>query len=462
CCYPNCSRCLASPECSLIHSGCYAVFRAASGTKNTKALHRRLWLFTAWKRPWTVARPLCLPIRSMHAAVLKQATESLGLPNLFKLPAELLDQIHDNSRGYFFWRCVSALRLALDESGDLDDALEVLRLNSIVSWERHGLLKLARYGTLPPIIRITMDEDGISKVKRLPAIPSYDGEHHKHYAYIVVHEECMTVLYVDAPFNLQPSQNGRLRLQLPRENPTFAIWNTPCPPCMLDGDALGYTRDSFFSASLPWNLSGDHLYAIDMASITGITFFYSHDELLGVHPHCSSGDTASSTFERLSYRLKSQTVWIYLPISKSDPITSLGIIVSERPASILRNPKIEIQICTGTQLTGVTVIGSQHTAPGPVECSWKSAPITLVYAKPQERRGVWLSSYGSNQSALLELPITPVIPKLGGETAYYSEAPLDNVSSAVLFLDEKNIYCRGILFRYLDGSCRALGECRVH
>ena len=128
----------------------------------------------------------------MHVGVLKQATESLGLPDLFDLPAELLDQIHDNSKGYFFWRCVSALKLALDESEDLDDTLAVLRLDSIVSWERHGPLEMALGATLPPIIRITMDVDGISKVERLPTVPSYDGECHKHFAYIVVYEEVMS------------------------------------------------------------------------------------------------------------------------------------------------------------------------------------------------------------------------------------------------------------------------------
>ncbi|KAL6881165.1 hypothetical protein J3F83DRAFT_37397 [Trichoderma novae-zelandiae] len=192
CCYPNCSRCLASPECSPMHGGCYDLFMAASDTKDIKALHRRLWLFTAWKRPWRMARPLYLPIRSMHVAGLKQAAKSLGLPELSKFPPELLDQIRDNSNKSLFWKCVSALSLALDESDDLDDELVVLQLDAIVSWERHGPLKLALGATLPPMIRITMDADGISKVERLHTVPTYAGERHKHYAYIVVDEEVMS------------------------------------------------------------------------------------------------------------------------------------------------------------------------------------------------------------------------------------------------------------------------------
>lgn len=203
-----------------------------------------------------------------------------------------------------------------------------------------------------------------------------------------------------------------------------------------------------------------------MNSITGITFFFYEGELFGVHPHYSDEESALSTYERFPVWLRPQIVWNYLPISKSDPITALGTIVSEQeegpPIGVLGPTKLDFRIRTATKLTGITAIGPQFMARAPVQCSSKFAPITLIYAEIQEGRSTWLSSRDSSHYVLPSPPIAPIIPRLNGQTAYWSAAPLENVSSAVIFYDPSNLNCRGILFHYLDGACRAIGQCRLH
>lgn len=139
-----------------------------------------------------MARPLRLssysiPVERLGKAA-EQAGETIGLPHLSKLPVELLHTVCDYSNESLLWRYISAINLAADASTVKDELVSSIQLTAIRSWERHGELRLDDPATLPLIMRITMDTDGIRRVERLETVPEYDGECHKHYAYIVVHE----------------------------------------------------------------------------------------------------------------------------------------------------------------------------------------------------------------------------------------------------------------------------------
>lgn len=48
------------------------------------------------------------------------------------------------------------------------------------------------------------------------------------------------------------------------------------------------------------------------------------------------------------------------------------------------------------------------------------------------------------------------------QAVYFSWAPLDGVASTLVFRDQATGHCKGILFRYLNGGSRVVGECRFH
>lgn len=62
---------------------------------------------------------------------------------------------------------------------------EVVALRHVISWERGGKLDKSDSRTLAPIIRLTIDSDGISRVERLSSHPRYLRGNYTHTAYIV-------------------------------------------------------------------------------------------------------------------------------------------------------------------------------------------------------------------------------------------------------------------------------------
>jgi hypothetical protein len=48
------------------------------------------------------------------------------------------------------------------------------------------------------------------------------------------------------------------------------------------------------------------------------------------------------------------------------------------------------------------------------------------------------------------------------DDAYFSWAPLGDVSSTLVFYDQHTGTCQGIVFHYKNGAARAVGQCRPH
>ncbi|KAL7789021.1 hypothetical protein V8C37DRAFT_411385 [Trichoderma ceciliae] len=434
CRYQDCSRCFTSPEFAPVHYDCYVMFKENSNIKNPNVLHRTLWIIAAWKKPWLGARPLHLPYRHVDVGGLEIAAEAFGLPELSrlsKLPIELLDSIHDYSEDSLLWRCVSALKSAADASNLDDEPSSIIPLATILSWERYGGIQSAAPKSLPPVMRVTMDADSISKVERLAMHPQYAGECHKHFAYIVTDGDIET-----EPANSASPKNGRLRLQLTRGQCAPPIWNTPAP--------FSLSRNG-----VPGQFSWRRFYVIEMAAVRGITFFFLKGELFGIHAHYSEEESALSTYERFPFRLKPNIIWIYLPVSRGDPITHLALTGNQQSHFRILGPTI-----LGSQIIGMINFTGYSFL--------KAAPITLSYAEPQEGRSVWLFNKDSNRTCMPNSYAVPVGPSNFGASIYCSHANLEHVSSATIFHRPDDQTCRGILFQYLDGTSQTVGQCRMH
>lgn len=89
----------------------------------------------------------------------------------------------------------------------------------------------------------------------------------------------------------------------------------------------------------------------------------------------------------------------------------------------------------------------------------------MIYSEPKEGRPI--SFFGSRQGPPLSQPL-PAPFRLEdpgcwpvSANGYFSWAPLSNVSSTLAFYDANTGFCRGILFHYQNGGCRAVGQCRL-
>jgi hypothetical protein len=108
-----------------------------------------------------------------------------GMPRLHTLPMELLLIIQGCSRHALLWRSISMLRLAAHVSDTEPEPLLVASLCQVSSWERGGKPELLTVPSPPPVVRLTIDSDGISKIELLSHAPKYSGCCYNHSAFIV-------------------------------------------------------------------------------------------------------------------------------------------------------------------------------------------------------------------------------------------------------------------------------------
>lgn len=197
----------------------------------------------------------------------------------------------------------------------------------------------------------------------------------------------------------------------------------------------------------------------------GITFFYSRGRICDIHIHYLKGSSAQSTYDQMSRGLQQDATWLYLPISKGDRLTFLGV----RPRETLPTC-----ILVQSEKAGGVIIGPHGSYPTQ-DCQGSGAPLTFIYGEPRRggarpRVGLVGTYCAASTSSTEGLPDNfpldkfepnPVSEGAVLEAVYFSWAPLEGVASTVVFRDEDTGYCKGILFHYLNGGSRAIGECRL-
>lgn len=155
-------------------------------------------------------------------------------------------------------------------------------------------------------------------------------------------------------------------------------------------------------------------------------------------------------------RLGRVLVWIYLPISKHDRALVLGI----REAWQSR----DLNVLVRTKLVGDVIIGMQSEGKVKDLCLAASPPLTIIYGEPSD--GGPVRFFGAHPGHPLDKPLPErfQLERPGrcpiGDRAYFSWAPLCDVLSTLVFYDQSTGFCRGILFHYLNGGSRAVGQCR--
>ncbi|KAL6871352.1 hypothetical protein J3F83DRAFT_773044 [Trichoderma novae-zelandiae] len=451
-CYDHreCPTCATSSEAVAVHHDCYKILTQKCRVKDGQVLLRRLLALASWRKPWAGARPLLLP-SNVDKPRLDLVAGQLGLPQLSALPLELVQLILNRSADALLWRGISAWRLA-EYLADVRDDLkppQIIALRDVTSWERGGEVVTGQSTTLPPVVRLTIDSEGIRSVERLASQPPYLRGSHKLAAYIVGSVEDETLRHVRVQF-----AHGQLRLQLPADGPVPHIWNTPTPPLLSSCRLYGF-------ASTTWS----RLFAVESDNMRGITFFYNRGRVCDIHIHYLEGSSAQSTYDQMARVQQQNTTWIYVPISAGDRLTVVGVRPMEfLPACILLQ----------SEKAGDVAVGPHGSYPTE-HCQGSGAPLTFIYGEPKrggvaprvELVGAYCAvSTSSTQRFPDNFPLdmyesSPVSEGAVFEAVYFSWAPLEGVASTVVFRDQATGHCKGILFRYTNGGSRALGECRL-
>lgn len=327
---PRCSSCASAPEFIAVHYDCYRIFSECSGQASKQAPKRmldRLWIVSSWRKPWPKAQIAHLTEETIDPLAFSKMAGVSGLPQLCKLPPELVSMIRDLSHHELLWRSISVVALS-SKKPQVQTYLKV-PLDRILPWRRgEPFMPASSSLSLPSHVRFTIDCQGISKVERLHEWPLYNDDRPRGLVFIVGRIDDMPGVYTEfkvRPFFFQLCssnifKDGRLRLCLPRDRPGLQIWNTQNPPHPTTCKLLNPATSRFLSIR---NLSSQ-LYAIDLTRSRGLTFFFSSGKLCGIHTHRSEYSSALDTYERFPLRSRRRMVWIHVPIAQNDQVLALG------------------------------------------------------------------------------------------------------------------------------------------
>lgn len=150
-----------------------------------------MWVAAAWRRPaWSLAfTRLSVPPLSMVATKqMGVIARSCGMPQLALLPNEILLTIQKFSIDSAFWQAVQSLVFLKTLMGMKAGPTLTVPFPQVESWERDQSMLPWSRSRLEPIVRITIDVQGIEKVERLPVMPRYSGECSHDRLYIVEEE----------------------------------------------------------------------------------------------------------------------------------------------------------------------------------------------------------------------------------------------------------------------------------
>ncbi|SPO07084.1 uncharacterized protein DNG_09778 [Cephalotrichum gorgonifer] len=172
---PECPQCAASPEAATLHLECFEAFRQAYAPVD--ALDR-LWRAASWRRPWRSAPAVVLPERGTIGAVEAVAAKC-GLPELSRMPPEIIHMVRGYSESALFWRLVAALDLAVQFKTGPPGSLHSVALFQVAGWKRGCGSPPTSSDDLDGhrVIRLTIDSRGIKEIERLPASePHYSSQ----------------------------------------------------------------------------------------------------------------------------------------------------------------------------------------------------------------------------------------------------------------------------------------------
>ncbi|KAH6632406.1 hypothetical protein F5144DRAFT_490973 [Chaetomium tenue] len=242
--------------------------------------------------------------RRVHGAVFPGSAPPSRRYGLDSLPQVVIGTILERvSRDDCFWRYVTAMHMAQSLSMVTERPLRIIPLSWLVSWERGSPPKVASEEAaegLARFIRFTIDRDGMSKFERMSGRPQFNRERFDDKVFVVEREDVF---------------GASLAMFKVGEN-EWPVWDTLTPPdlarCLVKPERP---------------LSMLRYHSIDLASVTGITFFIYDRGILGIHGHSRARPYAMESYrfhQKTIRNLGTYCAWVYVPLPPGDTLRALG------------------------------------------------------------------------------------------------------------------------------------------
>ncbi len=316
----RCRGCERLPDFIGVHIECYHVFKRISGLAEAAAADY-MWTLGAWRKPWFKGSIMYPKSEAMDLATLHTVAHAIGLPQLCDLPQELVNMIQAFCPQALIWR--SAALAVLAKRVQMQD-ISKIEFRWIRSWTRGGPMVPTAVAPLPARVKITIDARGISEIERFD-VPK-EGQLATEHLRFIVEDEAKTGSYtvefkVDPILSLQTFltsfQNGLARLRL-GSDPTPRVWDIPYPP-----SPETWKIQQFGNRPYLWR-------TVDLDKLRGLTFFFTTQFLVGLHPHRNEEESATGTFDRIMTHASDDVFWAYVPIAPKDQILALGVRKNDR------------------------------------------------------------------------------------------------------------------------------------
>ncbi|KAI5467578.1 hypothetical protein BGZ63DRAFT_449696 [Mariannaea sp. PMI_226] len=410
-----------SSEYATVHADCLRLFTRTC--RSDDGIHR-LWIAACWRRPWFEADPLNLSPGMDIIAAMHRAADVCEMPQLRSMPNEISQMIWNQTPTISLWRYSSVLQLAaaLSETNQIGQILAYL--GDVFSWQR-GSAPVIERCSAKPIVRLTIDAQGLRKIERLSEMPKVGKFRSENMVYIVRPipdlAGVLVTFRVTRPWKARGSYEVNPQLYM-------GYTNAASPPTMPPI----YT----------------HYLFIDSFRIHRYN---------AIHGHTSEEPSALPTWKRLMHIQQQDAIWVHLPFSKEDYITAFGIRLKMfdgrgtmgMPSFLVRMSK-----------SGDISLGPYHKdSTQDFLISAEDRP-TLVHDVLELGS---LSTFGAYPHTKEKTQIHPRQPcgRPFHKQACFSSAPLQGVSKAEIFYEKDTGMSKGILLEYDNGGRRALGQCRL-
>ncbi|KAH7175720.1 hypothetical protein EDB81DRAFT_17896 [Dactylonectria macrodidyma] len=333
CQFQPCGPCTTSDESATFHNDCVNLFRMES--PNKPKILQNLWFIARSRTPFHHF-PLPPPrFDNISTAFRTIASKGYALSAFTHLPVELCRMIWSYSPSAHLWQYSSVMGLAheLETTADVSSCYS---LSTIKSWSREE--QEASLTSDLGFMRLTFDQDGLSKIERLREVPKEHDSRDTLKMYVIEPSAALSCVTIEFKFN-------RARLSIPSAT-TIRIWDTPAPPDLK--------RCLFLSYSGP---TCSRFVTIPTRNCTGLTFFYWHQFTKAIHAHTERSPFAQETFNKLPFEFRENLVWIYVPLTSNNPIVGFGVrLIRGRFNLLLHLPCFLLRM----KLSGDLTIGPYH------------------------------------------------------------------------------------------------------
>jgi hypothetical protein len=185
-------------ESATLHTECFNLFRRNCPDDQVAP---RLLLAGRWRSPWEGAPKFILTVKSDVTSLIRLAAIACNLPQLELMPMELKRLVFEEliTQPCALTRYYSVVSLASDSSRRPLDEQFTMPIAKVAHWER-GQGPAKEEEVLPPVIRIIIDSQGISRIERLAKRPEALSQPSDTELYIVESQE--TLKHVQVQFQV--------------------------------------------------------------------------------------------------------------------------------------------------------------------------------------------------------------------------------------------------------------------